>query len=85
LETDSNDCPKSKVTILNCGALAEGEDDGVPVDPHSDIYPDYPEDYEGDKSAEHIVTIARALRTLGNEAFKKMEYRIAYETYDKVL
>lgn len=40
--TGTNDKPIKKVTIVDCGELKEGEDDGVPVPADGDTYEDWP-------------------------------------------
>ena len=44
----SNDVPNETVVVVNCGELAEGEDDGIAVDASDDQYADYPSDDEAD-------------------------------------
>lgn len=43
-----NDTPNEETIIYDCGELAEGEDDGIPVNPSADPYEDYPSDDEND-------------------------------------
>lgn len=44
----TSDVPNETVVVVNCGELAEGEDDGIPVDTSDDRYADYPSDDEED-------------------------------------
>ena len=50
-----------KVSIIDCGELKEGEDDGVAAGG----YPDYPEDLDAPLDHDGIVTAANNLKTAG--------------------
>lgn len=43
-----SDSPSEEIIISDCGELAEGEDDGIPLDPHADGYEEFPSDDERD-------------------------------------
>ncbi|KAI9207636.1 peptidyl-prolyl cis-trans isomerase D [Polychytrium aggregatum] len=79
----SNDRPNDPVSIVNCGELAEGEDDGIPAPVDGDIYEDYPEDHPGDHPVEEMVNIAGELKTVGTTHFKKGDFKEAAEKYLK--
>jgi peptidyl-prolyl isomerase D len=85
--THPGDKPILEVKIVDCGALAPGEPDGVQVDA-TDPYPFMPEEYEEDKGAPDTaakVVIAEQIRTLGNELFKAGKYKEADQKYRKAL
>ena len=87
LETDSRDCPKREVLISDCGVLDEGDEIGIipnGEDRLIDLYPDYPQDYQGPKTIENLVNIGKIFKDSGNEVFRKMEFSSALEFYDKV-
>jgi hypothetical protein len=49
------------------------------------MYPDYPEDFEGDKTTNTIVDIVKKLKELGNDALlKERNFEAAGDIYDKV-
>jgi peptidyl-prolyl isomerase D len=87
LETDNRDCPKQEVLISDCGVLGERQDDGLttPDGRPADIYPDFPQDYEGPKTIENLVNIAKILKDSGNEVFREADFLPALEFYDKVV
>ncbi|KAI8055502.1 peptidylprolyl isomerase D-like protein [Syncephalis plumigaleata] len=85
-KTGSDDRPVEDAIIADCGELQEGEDDGVPdVAPDGDAYPDFPDDYEGDKEAESLIKIVNEIKTLGNTYFSKGEYKKAFDKYSKAI
>ncbi|KAM3579582.1 Peptidyl-prolyl cis-trans isomerase D [Umbelopsis sp. WA50703] len=81
----SSDKPIKDVVIVNCGELAEGEDDGIPVPADGDKYEEFPDDYEGSKEPVDLAKIASELKTIGNDYFKKGEYQAAAKKYQKAI
>ncbi|KAI8988657.1 peptidyl-prolyl cis-trans isomerase D [Pilobolus umbonatus] len=79
------DKPKKDAVIVNCGELAEGEDDGVPVNADGDNYEEYPDDHEGPKEPKDILEIASKLKDIGNNYFKKGDYQNASSKYIKAV
>ena len=76
--------PIKKCIIEDCGELAEGEDDGIPVPADGDIYEDYPMDQSGlETTAERMVVIEK-IKSIGNDYFKAGEYKKANTKYEKV-
>lgn len=84
LET-SNDKPHQDAIITNCGELAEGEDDGVPVNDDGDNYEEFPDDHEGPKEPKDILEIASKIKDIGNTYFKKGDYENAAKKYLKAI
>ncbi|KAG2202994.1 hypothetical protein INT47_013210 [Mucor saturninus] len=84
LETN-NDKPLKDAVITNCGELAEGEDDGIPVSDDGDDFEEFPDDYEGPKEPTDIVEIASKLKDIGNSYFKKGDYEKASRKYLKAI
>ncbi|RCH78918.1 peptidyl-prolyl cis-trans isomerase cpr6, partial [Rhizopus stolonifer] len=84
LET-SQDRPLEDAVIANCGELAEGEDDGIPVPADGDDYEEFPDDHEGPKELADIVEIAGKLKDIGNQYFKKGELENASRKYTKAV
>ncbi|KAI8070313.1 peptidyl-prolyl cis-trans isomerase D [Thamnidium elegans] len=84
LETNS-DKPLKEAVITNCGELAEGEDDGVPVSADGDNYEEFPDDHEGPKEPKDVLEIASKLKDIGNGYFKKGEYESASRKYLKAI
>ena len=80
---DSNNRPYRTCKIEACGALAEGEDDGVKVD-ETDPYPSFPGDYE-DQQLPALLSASAKVRELGNALFKEGKYEEAARKYDKAV
>lgn len=85
--TGENDLPTQDVVIEDCGELLEGEDDGVcDFFKDGDTYPDWPLDL--DVKPEEVswwMTAVDAIKTYGNEQFKKQDYKNALRKYRKAL
>ncbi|KAF9169532.1 Peptidyl-prolyl cis-trans isomerase D [Mortierella sp. AD011] len=81
----TGDAPASPVIIVNCGELAEGEDDGVGSPDPGDKYADWPDDYEGSKEDKDLIVIAQDLKNLGNGFFKTGDYTKAMSKYTKAI
>lgn len=79
LETTS-DKPHEEVKIEDCGEIAEGEDDGVVVDPN-DPYPLYPVDL----TVPAKIEAAEAIKKYGNDEVKNQDWAKACAKYDKAL
>ncbi|MCO5573160.1 hypothetical protein L7F22_026926 [Adiantum nelumboides] len=85
--TGDQDRPVEEVLIANCGELQEGEEDGVAgLFSDGDVYPDWPEDLD-DKPADCAWWIAavESIKGLGNDCFKKGDYKMALRKYRKAL
>ena len=80
---ESSNRPLRECRIDSCGALQDGEDDGVAVDP-LDPYPLYPADGEA-MAAERLLAVSAALRELGNSLFRQQQYAAALAKYDKAV
>ncbi|RKO92499.1 putative peptidylprolyl isomerase D, partial [Blyttiomyces helicus] len=86
LPTDKSDRPKSDIMIASCGELLPNEDDGIPPPTDGDLYEDYPEDMgTGEQAPAELLRIAGAVKTLGNDLFKRGEYGPAIEKYAKAV
>ncbi|KAI8982391.1 peptidyl-prolyl cis-trans isomerase D [Mycotypha africana] len=84
LETQQ-DKPLQEAVITNCGELAEGEDDGIPVAEDGDNYEEFADDHEGPKELPDLVRIASQLKDIGNNYFKKGAYEQASRKYLKAI
>ncbi|KAI8643550.1 peptidyl-prolyl cis-trans isomerase D [Parasitella parasitica] len=84
LETN-NDKPLQDAVITNCGELAEGEDDGIPVHEDGDNYEEFPDDHEGSRELAALIEIASKLKEIGNAYFKKGDYENAARKYLKAI
>lgn len=80
------DRPEEPCVIADCGEIAEGADDGIPVPADGDDLPDFPED-AGFESAdkEKVLAAAEKAKTLGTDLFKKGDFNGAVEKYEKAL
>ncbi|KAJ3043236.1 peptidyl-prolyl cis-trans isomerase cpr6 [Rhizophlyctis rosea] len=85
LPTNSSDRPLQDVVIADCGELAEGQDDGVPVPADGDPYEEYPEDLPSEKEPDELLKISGEIKVFGNDLFKKGDYAAASEKYAKAI
>ncbi|KAI3726259.1 hypothetical protein L1987_66056 [Smallanthus sonchifolius] len=85
--TGENDLPTLDVIIEDCGEIPEGADDGVcNFFKDGDTYPDWPLDL--DNKPEDVswwINAVDAIKILGNEQFKKQDYKSALRKYRKAL
>lgn len=82
-----NDCPSPDVVIADCGEIAEGQDDGMAnFFKDGDIYPDWPADLDYSPSElSWWIDAVDSVKALGNEFFKKQDYKTALKKYRKAL
>ncbi|XP_052477648.1 peptidyl-prolyl cis-trans isomerase CYP40 [Gossypium raimondii] len=84
---DGTNYPTQEVVIADCGEIPEGADDGISnFFKDGDIYPDWPADV--DNKPDEISWWMKAvdsIKALGNEQFKKQDYKIALRKYCKAL
>ncbi|KAI7756071.1 hypothetical protein M8C21_015510, partial [Ambrosia artemisiifolia] len=85
--TGENDVPTLDVIIEDCGEIPEGADDGVcDFFKDGDTYPDWPLDL--DNKPEDVswwMNAVDAIKIMGNEQFKKQDYKSALRKYRKAL
>lgn len=87
VNTEENDLPAQDVIIADCGEIPEGEDDGVKnIFNDGDNYPDWPADLDQTPNELSWWTDAvDSIKALGNEHFKKQDYKMALRKYRKAL
>jgi len=78
--------PNIPCIISNCGELKVDEPDGVqqPTSEDGDNYPDFVEDSEV-KTIEQKLKAAADIKAVGTEYFKKNQYLLAKEKYEKAI
>ncbi|KAK8367544.1 hypothetical protein V6Z12_A02G192800 [Gossypium hirsutum] len=85
--TDDGDYPTQEVIIADCGEIPEGADDGIAnFFKDGDMYPDWPADL--DKKSDEIswwMEAVDSIKAVGNEQYKKQDYKIALRKYWKAL
>eukprot|EP00850_Spirogloea_muscicola_P006237 SM000029S10532 [mRNA] locus=s29:625688:628511:- [translate_table: standard] len=89
-ETGANDKPVKvfhDILIADCGELVLGADDGVAGwRRDGDKYPDWPQDLDTNpEDLEWWLTAINSIKGIGNELFKKGEYKAASSKYCKTL
>ncbi|KAB2047374.1 hypothetical protein ERO13_A13G037900v2 [Gossypium hirsutum] len=85
--TGEADCPTVDVTIVDCGEIPEGADDGISnFFNDGDAYADWPADL--DESPDELswwMTAVDSIKAFGNEYYKKQDYKMALRKYRKAL
>ncbi|CAM8901025.1 unnamed protein product [Rhodiola kirilowii] len=85
--TGDGDCPTLDVVIADCGEIPEGADDGTcNFFKDGDTYPEWPA--ELDVKPEDIswwIAAVDVIKAIGNEQFKKHDYKMALKKYRKAL
>ncbi|KAF7809802.1 peptidyl-prolyl cis-trans isomerase CYP40-like [Senna tora] len=85
--TGEGDCPTQDVIVADCGELAEDEDDGtIDFFKDGDTFPDWPADL--DVKPDEIswwIEAVDSIKSLGNEQYKKQDYKSAVRKYRKAL
>ncbi|BFZ57513.1 peptidyl-prolyl cis-trans isomerase cpr6 [Savitreella phatthalungensis] len=86
VKTDAGDRPEQEVIITECGLYdaAAASQSSAHADP-ADPYEDFPEDQEGDRSGMAMFEAAKALKQLGNNAFKAGDLERGLTKYAKAL
>ncbi|KAL5992672.1 Peptidyl-prolyl cis-trans isomerase cyp40 [Asimina triloba] len=85
--TDTGDRPAVDVVITDCGEIPEGEDDGIAnFFEDGDMFPDWPADLD-EKPAEIAwwMNAVESIKALGNEQYKKQDFKMALRKYRKAL
>ncbi|CAO2815162.1 unnamed protein product [Amaranthus hypochondriacus] len=87
VNTEDNERPTQDVIISDCGEIPEGADDGIAdLFKDGDTYPDWPADLEQCPNELSWWTEAvDSVKALGNEHFKKQDYKMALRKYRKAL
>ncbi|KAK6128949.1 hypothetical protein DH2020_037323 [Rehmannia glutinosa] len=83
-----DDCyPSVDVVIVDCGEIPEGADDGtINFFGDGDLYPDWPVDLDAKPDdISWLITAVDSIKVLGNECFKKQDYKMAIRKYRKAL
>ncbi|XP_048491706.1 peptidyl-prolyl cis-trans isomerase CYP40 isoform X2 [Beta vulgaris subsp. vulgaris] len=87
VNADESERPSQDVIIADCGEIPEGADDGISdVFKDGDTYPDWPADL--DQSPDELswwTDAVDSIKALGNEHFKKQDYKMALRKYRKAL
>ncbi|KAL0321987.1 UNVERIFIED_CONTAM: Peptidyl-prolyl cis-trans isomerase CYP40 [Sesamum calycinum] len=87
VSTIDNCCPTMDVVVVDCGEIPEGADDGtINFFRDGDLYPDWPMDLDPKPNdAIWMITAVESIKVLGNEWFKKHDYKMAIRKYRKAL
>lgn len=84
--TDDYD-PTVDVIIADCGEIPVGADDGtINFFNDGDVYPDWPVDLDAKPDdISWLITAVDSIKLLGNEWYKKEDYKMAIRKYRKAL
>ncbi|KAL0450306.1 UNVERIFIED_CONTAM: Peptidyl-prolyl cis-trans isomerase CYP40 [Sesamum latifolium] len=87
VSTIDNCCPTIDVVIVDCGEIHEGADDGtINFFRDGDLYPDWPMDLDPKPNdVIWMITAVDSIKVLGNEWYKKHDYKMAIRKYRKAL
>lgn len=82
-----NDRPEQDVVIVDCGEIAEGEDEGViNFFKDGDTFADWPVDLDTKREElEWWMNAVESIKAFGNEHYKKQDYKMAIKKYRKAL
>lgn len=80
-----NSKPTADCVISDCGELAEGEDDGVPLPADGDPFEEYPADEQSVETTEQRMEAVAKIKAIGNDYFKEKNFEKAVEKYEKAL
>lgn len=82
-----NDRPEQDVVIVDCGEIAEGEDEGViNFFKDGDTFADWPVDLDTKpEELEWWMNAVESIKGFGNEHYKKQDYKMAIKKYRKAL
>lgn len=81
---DATNRPYNDCVIVDCGEIAEGESDGVEVDP-ADPWPYLPQDCPEALQVADKLGIALKIRAVGNQLFQAKDYAGALVKYEKAM
>lgn len=81
-KTDKSDKPLDDCVISECGVWTPDMGVGGSND---DGYTDWPEDYDGSKKPEDLMEVAKKIKAIGNDFFKKAEFIKAIKKYSKAI
>lgn len=81
------ECPTVDVTIVDCGEIPEGADNGISnFFQDGDIYPDWPADLdETPNDLSWWMNAVNSVKSFGNGHYKKQDYKMALRKYRKAL
>ncbi|KAG8384425.1 hypothetical protein BUALT_Bualt04G0116600 [Buddleja alternifolia] len=84
---DKDYYPSVDVVIVDCGEIPEGADDGtINFFGDGDVYPDWPIDLDTKpEDISWLITSVDSIKVLGNECYKKQDYKMAIRKYRKAL
>ncbi|KAH6825476.1 peptidyl-prolyl cis-trans isomerase / cyclophilin-40 / rotamase [Perilla frutescens var. hirtella] len=79
--------PTTDVVIVNCGEIPEGADDGtINFFKDNDLYPDWPMDLDAKPdNASWMISAIESIKVIGNEYYKKHDFKMAVRKYRKAL
>ncbi|CAG8782466.1 18662_t:CDS:2, partial [Acaulospora morrowiae] len=83
--TISNDKPIKDVEIVDCGELKEDENIETTESADGDIYEDWPDDQPEKSEPKELLQIAKKVKEIGNDYFKKSDYSTAFKKYAKAI
>lgn len=82
-----DDTPVKPCIIADCGEHKDGDSWGNAAnDETGDVHPDFPEDSDIDfKDVDKVLSVAEDLKNVGNNLFKKQDWKGAVQKYSKAL
>ncbi|EGC33166.1 hypothetical protein DICPUDRAFT_154821 [Dictyostelium purpureum] len=80
-----SDKPLLDCTIIDCGELQEGQDDGVPAKADGDSWEDFPQDENVEGGDQGFLKVGESIKNIGNNYFKEGKLNEAIGKYKKSL
>jgi len=82
--TSNGDIPVQPVVIADCGVLSPDDPSLSQKQSDGDVYEDYPDDEDRELgNPETVLQIAKVIREVGNDLFKKGDFNGALQKYKK--
>ncbi|GAB2229500.1 hypothetical protein Droror1_Dr00013745 [Drosera rotundifolia] len=86
-DVNEDNCPAVDIIVIDCGEIPDGEDFGITnFFKDGDLYPDWPSDLDAKiDDLSWWITAVEGIKALGNEMFKKQDYKMALRKYRKAM
>lgn len=86
-DVNEDNRPAVDIIVIDCGEIPDGKDYGITnFFKDGDLYPDWPSDLDAKTDdLSWWITAVEGIKALGNEMFKKQDYKMALRKYRKAM